>query len=444
VTLPRSHATLVAAFLLLLAAAPASAGNRFYDDLRAARALAARGDLPAARSEFARLDSLAIGLPATTYALAQIAGRLGNRAEALRRLRTYAAMGLSRAVARDSSFASLFADSAFVAVARRLEANATPVTAATIVTVLHDPSLLAEDLAYDARSRTFYVSSIHRGTIVAVDSTGSERDFIPPGSERGWGVFGLALDRARGLLWGSLAATPTVLTYVAADSGRTGIAAWDLATGARRTFVELPPDGSPHILGDIALGSDGTLFATESIGGALYALRPGGAALDTLAAPGTFGSPQMPLEVEPGRRLWIADYPRGILEFDLKRRAVRRVVKPRALALSGLDGLALGPDGVVAVQNGTRPTRVLYLETAGGRRSITAGRILERASELMGEPNHAIVDGGTLYFIGNSGWDRVNGEEILETPEGSTSPMILQLRLPGRADRGAGPGPGGE
>ena len=408
----------------------AHAENAFYDELRAARVLMAQGHLPAAKNHFARLDSIAGGLPSTTYGLAQIAARHGDRAEALRRLRAYAAMGLSQAVERDSSFAALYGDSAFVELARRLQANGRPIAAATIEVVLKDSSLLAEDLAYDARSRTFYVSSIHRGKIVAVDSTGAARDFIPAGSERGWGVYGLAIDPARGLLWGSLAATPTVVTYVAADSGRTAIAAWDLATGARRTFVELPPDGSRHLLGDISLAPDGTLYATESIGGGLYELRPGATALDTLAASGTFASPQMPLVVEPGRRLWISDYPRGIVEFDLKRRAVRSVAKPKALALSGVDGMALGSGGVVVIQNGTRPARVLHLKTAGARRSIVSGRVLEQGSELLGEPNHGIVAGGMLYLIGNSGWDRVNRDDILETPEGATSPMILRLPLP--------------
>ncbi|HET9952486.1 MAG TPA: hypothetical protein VFS09_11900 [Candidatus Eisenbacteria bacterium] len=431
----RPRASLLLAFALLLAGAPAASGNEFYDELRAARALAARNDLAGARAEFARLDSLAGGLPATTYSLAQIAARRGDRAEALRRLRAYAAMGLSRTVERDSSFASLFGDSAFVEVARRLQANGAPIASATIAAVLKDASLLAEDLAYDARSRTFYVSSIHRGKVVAVDSTGASRDFIPAASERGWGVYGLALDPARELLWGSLAATPTVLTYVAADSGRTAVAAWDLATGARRSLVELPPDGGRHVIGDIAVAPDGTLYATESIGGGLYALRPGASAFDTLAAPGTFASPQMPVVVEPGRRLWISDYPRGIVEFDLKRRTVRPVSKPKSLALSGVDGMALGPSGVVLVQNGTRPARILYVGTAGARRSIVGGRVLEQGSELMGEPNHGIVDRGSLYFIGNSGWDRVNASDLFETPDGATSPMILRLPLPAAPGR---------
>jgi len=190
---------------------------------------------------------------------------------------------------------------------------------------------------------------------------------------------------------------------------------WELGSGREQSRVELPRDGHPHLFGDLAIAPDGTLYATDSIGGGLYRLRPGADHIDTLAEPGAFGSPQTPLVMDAGRTLWIADYPRGILSFDLARRTIRPVPKPRDLAASGIHGMALAPGGLIAIQNGT---------------CITGWRVLEQASKLMGEPNHGIVAKGAFYFIGNSGWERVNAEEHLETPPGTTSPLILKLELP--------------
>jgi len=424
----------VAIALVTSAGSPrnADAANAFFEDLRAARTELARGDLRAARRRFAAVDSLAGGLPASTYGLAQVAARLGDAAEALRRLEAYAAMGLFRDVAHDSSFAALAEDPRFRAVVMKLGANAVATSRATIAATLVDPSLLTEDLAYDPKAKTFYVSSIHRGIVVAVDSTNVPRNVLGSGTRQGWGIYGLALDRRRGLLWGTTAATPTTEHYDPADSGRTALAAWDLASGAAKAFVELPRDGARHLFGDLALAPDGTLYTTDSIGGGLYRLRPGADSLDTLAGPGTFGSPQMPVVIDPGRTLWIADYPRGLLAFDLVHRTVRAVPKPRNLAASGIDGMALAPGGLVAIQNGTRPTRVLFLAVDPAHRRVTSWRVLEQASALMGEPNHVVVAGRDVYFIGNSGWERVNGLDELETPPGATNPMILRLALPGR------------
>ena len=61
--------------------------------------------------------------------------------------------------------------------------------------------------------------------------------------------------------------------------------------------------------------------------------------------------------------------------------------------------------------------------------------MLEQESPSLGEPNHGVVAGDSFYFIGNSGWDRVNSKEQLETPEGATPPVILRLPLPGAGKR---------
>jgi hypothetical protein len=38
--------------------------------------------------------------------------------------------------------------------------------------------------------------------------------------------------------------------------------------------------------------------------------------------------------------------------------------------------------------------------------------------------------GRDFVFVGNSGWDRVNEREELETPAGARPPVLLRLRRP--------------
>lgn len=415
---------------LFLFAAGGAKADPFFDRLRAARAALAGGDLFAAKMGLLWADSVANGLPSAIWNLAQIAAREGNADEAIRRLEEYASMGLARSVARDTTFASLQADPRLSRVAARLIANADPRATATMAAGLDDAGLLAEDLAYDAATRTFYVSSIHRRKVVSVDASGVVRDFIPAAQGGIWGVHALALDAARHVLWGSMAAIPTMEGYAEADSGRTALVCWDLRSGKELARVELARDGAPHVLGDIMLAPDGALYATDSRGGGLYRLRQGATSLETLAPSGTFGSPQMAVLMEQGRVLWIADYPRGIVSYDLRSRAIATVSKPRTLGASGIDGLYPARGGLIAIQNGTRPIRVLSLTLDAAGREIAAWNVLEQDSPALGEPNHGVVAGESFYLIGNSGWDRVNGAEQLETPEGANPPVILRLPLP--------------
>lgn len=427
--LVRSIALAALAWAAACGAQPAD--TSFFGRLRAARALAADGDRAAARAELLALDAIAGGFPSAAWNLAVIAAREGAHDEALRRLGTLADMGLAIRPKRDSTFAALWGDARFEALVERFADNAAPVAHAEVVATLPDTALLAEDLAYDPRTETLYVSSIHRGKVIARGPDGAFRDFTTPGEAGVWGVYGLAIDPGRDVLWASTAAGENVEGHVAADSGRTAIVGWALSSGRRVAHAELPRDGRPHVLGDICLGPDGTVYATDSFGGGLYRLRPGAAALDTLAPPGTFGSPQMPVVAADGRRLYVADYPRGIVAFDLASRVVATLPKPPALAATGIDGMVALRDGLVAIQNGTPPIRVLWLPLDPDGARITGWTILEQGSPELGEPNHGAVAGDALWFIGNSGWDRVGADGTLATPAGAKPPVILALPLPG-------------
>jgi|KBSSwiStaDraftv2_1062776.scaffolds.fasta_scaffold96772_2 sugar lactone lactonase YvrE len=423
-----SLAIVVVALLASWTAASSSASQPdWYQHLSIARAAIARDDLDAALPELLAVDSLVGGHSGAMFALAQIAARRGAKTTALRHLSDFAATGVTRHLRGDTTFALLEGDPTFEAIVARLDSNATPISKAEVAARFDDAGLLAEDLAWDGRRRRFLVSSIHRRKIVALNAEGVIIDFANAGPGT-WGFYGLAIDAARARLWATTAASPTSEGFDAADSGRTAIVAFDLSTAKPVVRVELPRDGARHVLGDLTLGRDGTVYVTESLGGGVYRLRPGKSTLDTLAAPGIFHSPQMPVVSSDGRRLLIAEYARGIAALEIGSGRVTWLAKPRTLASGGIDGLYRDGRKLIAIQNGTTPHRVLELTLDPSETRITAWQVLERASEWLGEPNHGTFVGKNFYFIGNSGWDRVSDAEILETPADARPPVLLRLQ----------------
>jgi sugar lactone lactonase YvrE len=413
------------------AGAPAAAPDSgWFDHLRAARAAFARNDLAIARPELERVDAMVGGHAGAMYAIAGIAARQGDRRAALRWLAEYAATGLSRRASRDTSFTSLVADPEFLAIAARLDSNAVPIAHSVVATGFTDAAMLAEDIAWDPIHRRFLISSIHRRKIVAVDSAGRTSDLVAAKEADLWGFYALAVDTVRGRLWATVAAGPMCEGWTPTDSGRTALVGFDLASGKRLARIELQRDGHRHVLGDIAVGWDGTVYLTESLGGGVYRLAPWATRLETLAPSGTFGSPQMPVVTRDGRRLLIADYTRGIAALDLGTRAITWLAKPRTFASGGIDGLCRDGHALIAIQNGTSPRRVLRLTLDEAETRIITWQVLEQASEWLGEPNHGVIVGKALYFIGNSGWERVNEREELETPAAARPPVILGLELP--------------
>ncbi len=433
---PRAHgwarlrAPLVAVVALACVCRPpaARADSTWVDHYRAARRAHAANDMPAFRAELLRVQAMLGDQPGVNYNLACAAARLGEREEALRRLRLYAASGMVRDLAADSDFVSLWADSAFVTLAARVRANGDSVGVARVHHRFSDATLLTEDVAFDPASRRFFATSVHHGRVIAVGPDGVERVLSDPGLRPGWGVFAARVDPARRLLWTSIGATPTAEGYVAADSGRTGLLAWDLRTGRVVKRFERAPDGRPHLFGDLTVGPDGTVYACDSQGGAVVVVPPGGDSLAFLVPDGGFDGPQTPALSADGRRLYVADYGRGIGIVDLAGGDRRWMAFAPGVALQGIDGLYAYGHGLIAVQNGTRPRRVMLLALdPAGERVISAVPI-ESGTRRLGEPTHGVVVGRRFYFLANTGWDRVGDDQRLSGNPASP-PLLLEAEL---------------
>lgn len=92
-------------------------------------------------------------------------------------------------------------------------------------------------------------------------------------------LFGVLADDRHGRLWNC--ANPDL--FAADAQGTAELRAYDLATGeleARYAF----PAGEPAACNDIAVAPDGTVFATETLGGRIFALPPGAGALNLWAS----------------------------------------------------------------------------------------------------------------------------------------------------------------
>src|SRR6185312_3387450 len=268
-------AVAVAALALGASAAGAQRDSSWQDHDRAAHRAYIAGDFAAFRAELLAMRRDIGPLPAIDYDLAVAEARLGNGGRALEWLETFAGMGLFQDVASDSDLASVRSLDGYPRVVRQLSANLTPVTRGAVAFTLADADLVAEDIAYDSVRHRFLVSSVHRRKIVAVDSAGRATDFTRAGDDSTWGMFALHVDAARQLLWATTAAVRAAQGYSAADSGRSALLAYDLATGALRTRIEPTDSHRAHVLGDMTIGADGTVYVSDALSGAVYTGAPG-------------------------------------------------------------------------------------------------------------------------------------------------------------------------
>jgi sugar lactone lactonase YvrE len=412
---------------LLFLAAAAGGQDSWQDVNQAAREARAAKDYAKYRQHVLRLAELMSGHPDTLIGLARAETQLGNSAAALEALRTYAAMGLVRDLSTEPELEPLRQDPAYAAVLQQLERNARPVAGGALAFTLPEADLIAEDIAHDAAGGRFLISSVRKRKILAVTPDGRATDFVSEGKDGVWGIVGLAVDARRSVLWATTAAMPQAQGVPEAERGRTALLRYTLPDGRLTQRHDLSVQAAEAVLGDLTLGPGGEVYVSDSSGGGVYVLRPGSEALQALVPPGTLASPQGLALAPDGRRLIVADYLRGLAVVDLDGGQVGWLEHPRDVAVNGIDGLYRVEGGLLAVQNGTSPKRLLHLTLDPQYRRIQGARVLEAATPGLGEPTHGVLAQGQFWFIANSGWDRVSRDGSVQPGD---PPAVWTVALP--------------
>lgn len=404
----------IAAACALLSAVVGAAEPRWAQLNAQARQQAAAGDYQALRATLLELAPLMPGNVRVTYNLAAAAAHLGDVPAALAGLRALCDMGLSFDLDADSDFDALHADAQYVAARECMQRNAQPVTHAHLLRTLDEPDLLPEDLAYDPRSGTVFVSSIRTHRIV--DSSGNVL------ATTDWPVLALALDDARRMLWASVAWMPQCDGCAGSDAGKTGLVAFDLASRRVTRRIDAPVAG---VLGDMTIGPAGDLYVSESQHGALFHLAPGAGQLERIDPPGEFASPQQPALSPDGRTLYVPDYIRGIAAIELSSGSLSWLRPAAGVALSGIDGLKVSGNSFIAVQNGTHPARIVAMPL-----DVSRARVLEANWPGLGEPTHGTLIGKRYLFIANTGWPLYEDDGKKRAGSEPVTSSIYEIAVP--------------
>jgi hypothetical protein len=190
--------------------------------------------------------------------------------------------------------------------------------------------------------------------------------------------------------------------------------------------IDAPRD-TAHVLGDLAVAPTGEVYVSDNATLAVYVVRSGADSLEVLVPPGVLANPQGPALSPDGRRLFVADYLRGIAAVDLATRRVDWLAQPPDVATNGIDGLYVAGRSLIGVQNGTEPERIVRFAVDAAFTRVLGWEVLEQNPQLD-EPTHGVVVGDWFYFIANSGDDRARGATVRDDPA-ARPPAVMRVRL---------------
>lgn len=254
---------------------------------------------------------------------------------------------------------------------------------------------LIEGIAWDEASDRLFVGSVVDRRLLV--QSGSGWEVVRTGALGG--VFGMAIDPDRRLLW---LASGTADPVPEPETTFAGLVAIDLDRLEEVERIEVP--GAR--LGDVALAEDGTVYASDGQSGAIYRCQPGCIAVEVLVPPGILRSPQGLVVWPDDDSLYVADYAMGLLHIDLSSLQITPLTADEPQMLEGIDGLLRAGDLLIGIQNGTLPRRIIAIYLSRGRRIVKHVRVLQQDNPEWGEPTLGAIVGYHLYYIADSQWER--------------------------------------
>lgn len=414
---------------LLLSLSPSSAQPaQSHSTLRrTAEAAYQRQDFAAARDAYAAALALRPDSPRYLHHLAATQALTDRSDDALATLQRLTALGVAPAVERDPAFASLQGSRAFNAIRTALAANREPQGSADLLVELPGRIGIIEGIAFRDRTGDLFLGDVHQRCIWRRDRDGRVSRYTAE-TEELFGVFGLALDETRQTLWAATSAVPEMSGFTPEQKGRAALAAFSLVTGELLRVIDVPSDGRDHVLGDLVVAPDGTIYATDSTAPIIWRYLPGGEEMDKLVEYPDFVSLQG--LVLTNRTLIAADFANGLFAIDLSESApvVRAFTPPPNATLVGLDGLAPAPDGLFAVQNGVSPQRVIRITLSAELTAISAVTVLASAFPYLDDLALVTLVNGRPTFIANAGWENFDAAKSAHPPAHSV--RIFQTTPP--------------
>jgi DNA-binding beta-propeller fold protein YncE len=295
--------------------------------------------------------------------------------------------------ASEADFKPIAGCPSFKALVAAIEKKYPVVSAATPAFTIQLTDLIPEGLAADPVDGSLYMSSIYHRKIVKISPDGKVSDFIAEGQDGILSVLGLKVDPRDRSVWAASERLDKAALFHFDSNGK---------TLAQYLPEEPGKHGFPgrHGFNDLVITPSGQVLVTDSTDNSVYSLPPGGKKLVRYGL-GTRAYPNGIALSPDGTTVYVA-HAFGIARMNVNGTGLAELSAPAGISLAQVDGLYFWNGGLLAIQNGYGPNRIVYLPLAPDGNSVTAGRLLEFRSSNLDLPTTGAILNGSFYYMVNT------------------------------------------
>ncbi len=250
------------------------------------------------------------------------------------------------------------------------------------------PPFEAVGLAYDAVSRRFIVGDRKAGRLMVIDEVSHHVNNLVSAASAGFydTITGFEIDPRRGDLW---------VASVKSDTRASVLHKLQLVSGRVIDRVEVDAGDQPANITDVAVASDGTVFALDAGGSRIFRVRPKSHDVEEACKVQSAGARSMAMADD--RVVYVAS-DGGIAQIDLTTRASVPVRVPRELDVTRIEKIRWHDGSLVVTQRAADGgSQIARARLDGAGRTVTRLQVL--AVTHNAGPQASTVTGSELYYL---------------------------------------------
>ena len=256
------------------------------------------------------------------------------------------------------------------------------------------------------RDGTLYAGSFNLGGVVKASPGGKTEQFIQPGAAGSRSVLGVLADEKSGMLYVCSNDITGFGVPGPSDTKGAWLKVFDLASGASKGSYPLADPKS--LCNDIAVGSDGTAYVSNSFTPNVYSLKPGGTALevwatDPLLAPAKDGVGLDGIAVGADGNLYVTTFiPAKLFKIAVKEGKAGAVTELKtSRAIDHADAMRAFGDSFLLIEGAGRLDKVTVKGDEAQVETIKDG-FAEPVSVTQVGNTGWVAEGKLSYIIGDN------------------------------------------
>lgn len=284
--------------------------------------------------------------------------------------------------------------------------------------ILKEKDLIPEGSTYNGQTEEFYVGSIYRQKIVALDKNGNEYTLVPQEVFGNLSPIGILYDSIRNILWMNVALAP-IVNQSQLNTWQTGLIRYDLSND--NYAIYLYEGTKQSFFNDLTSLPDGRIIMTESANNRLYLFNPITEKISLFCQLENYTFPNGIQFHNPSKSLYVA-VDQGILKIDIDTK--QRTLLPTSdhITPTVIDGLSIYNNYFIGHQS----KKICRFYVNDEWTEIIDQDILDTGPEFDSSTTGDIGNGEYYYIVNSQLKSAFNGRAI--KPLDSLEHVIIRRR----------------